>query len=286
MLFIRSILPLLICVLLALGGAWWYADRYGKEYEASAVLVLRLPKFVERNDRDRDSIEQNDIPTILSSPVLIEKAINHKKLLLLPAFEGKEKVADEISSRLAVREVDPALATFEIRYRSTDPTSALAVVKGLVAEYEEIFGNGPKTADEQTLVLISRAEDDLEGRLAVGRKTLADYQEAIAPILKAEAKPDAEVEAGFERDTKRMKQEIARDESLLAEVKRKSADLRREFEAREPTFAVVSMVGESAEVRTNDRSIFLTWGLAGAVLGSLLTIGKIASDRRESRADE
>lgn len=279
---IRNLAPLIICLLLGLGGAWLYARSYGSEYESTTVLMLRVPRVFEKQTAEKLGDDYRDIEVVLRSPVMIGKAVQRWKLTELPVFRSTSDVVEAIRSGLTVRKLADSRSEFEVRYRSPDPQAAVTVAKALVVEYEELFDDMPKKADQEMLTLISRAEDELERRVANRTKSLAEFQESTARVLKDQTQRNAEFEAGFEREEQAMKKELATSEKLLAEVGKKHAEVRLELAAQQSTFLVVAEPRDVKEVRLHDRSTLLKGGIGGAIFGLLLTIGKIASDRADA----
>ncbi|MBM4075498.1 MAG: polysaccharide biosynthesis tyrosine autokinase, partial [Planctomycetes bacterium] len=182
--------------------------RSGPDYDAFAqILVKRMytPPIREEDRLLTAQTKPTDHIPLLTSPMLIEKAIELGSLKNLPTFRGATDLVEDVQDSLKVKRVagnDRSSQTvLEIRFASPRPADSRKVVEAIIAAYELHLQQDSKEQSTEVLRLAKEKSIEIsnaleakqeshrqflltvpeEFRATLGPKTLATQSTNISP---------------------------------------------------------------------------------------------------------
>jgi capsular exopolysaccharide synthesis family protein len=203
----RSLLILGIGVGLLFGGLYYFAMPPTYQSTAQVLVVKKRPDELTGKDTRNLAIEDYVATqqTIVSSPLVIERAVDKRALGSLPTFADWEQdykndgdtLPEAIRKRITVTRNRGGVAGYnnavlDLSFRGKTPEDCQTVMEAVLASYRDFLDETYRDMSEDTLQLILQARDDLSKDLQ--RKEQA-YQEfrLSSPVLPAKGGENREV---------------------------------------------------------------------------------------------
>ncbi len=190
----RGLMILAVGVSLSLGFLYYFTAA--PTYRSSAqVLVVkkRLEEGAGINTRGtgiEDYVATHVV--LVTSPLIIERAIKKHALGALPMFDGWDKafaaggdsLPEQIKKRAVVTRSKAAQGILEVSFRGGNKEDCLTVTEAILDCYKEFLDETYRNMSDDTLALVIKARDVLEKDL---EKKEAEYREfrANSPLLSA-----------------------------------------------------------------------------------------------------
>jgi capsular exopolysaccharide synthesis family protein len=159
---------------IGLAAAWLYYSRLTPTYQASAQVQVmnKYPNALPVQGLDTrlsffEDYTANHLK-LISSPLLISKAVEKKQLHTLKSFAGKGDPTGAICGAFsASRETKDGTATnvLILSFRGTDPDDCGAVLAAIIDTYKEYLDVKTRNVSSDTVKLITEARDVLENKL-------------------------------------------------------------------------------------------------------------------------
>ncbi|MCA9186969.1 MAG: polysaccharide biosynthesis tyrosine autokinase [Pirellulaceae bacterium] len=149
------------------GGYYSIAPRV---YESSTSLLLETSDTTALQLSPLDNAEklERSVSThalVLTSPLIIHRAVKEYDLEELPSLGDVESVAGHIQRRLSVDLKQGKAGVISVHYADTAPEDCRLVLKALADTYERFLRESRQQVDEQTVQQVSAARDDLANQL-------------------------------------------------------------------------------------------------------------------------
>jgi capsular exopolysaccharide synthesis family protein len=193
---------IIACLLLGIGAAAIYCMLAPPVYESVAdVLVVQKRPQAMTGDRQYESGFEDYIAThlaIISSPLIVERAIKASDLSALESFSGLEVpddvdrddvVVDAIIDNLAVeggsRELgESANSIMTLAFRSIVPEDCPVVLQALLDSYETFHHEVYHGMTDSTVSLISQARDLLKNDIARQEESYNAFRQTSPLVAK------------------------------------------------------------------------------------------------------
>jgi polysaccharide biosynthesis transport protein len=159
-----------------------YALRAKTVYNASARLLLLQqagrPLSVAGGDPFQHLQGQDSLAThllIIRSPAIVERAI---------ALSGMSQLSvGSVIDRLTVKQPTEEAKVLELGYRAETGDEAMAVMKGVVASYEQFLRDNYQKDTREVITLIVRARDDLSKELKQLEREYLEFRQKSPTFL-------------------------------------------------------------------------------------------------------
>lgn len=242
-------------------------------YDARVTFIAGFPESYRSRLQQETGESHADVESVLTSPALIRKAAEVHKLKSMPPFVEDLDLVGTIRAGLKVTKLDEASSFYEVRYRSTEPMTARAVVRALIIQYSNAFHE----PQHHPAVLQP---------IVVARSAVEQADQEVIWAMNSNSRPDWDAE-DTEREIERCERVLAEKERELPVVIAKSSTVIRELIAREPTFLLAGNRDVSrVESPHSKNRLIIAGGIFGAVLGMLVVSAHIYFGRRsESPSD-
>jgi capsular polysaccharide biosynthesis protein len=182
----KSLLALGVAVALTL-GALYYA-QCAPVYQSSArVLVIKKRPDAVTALQTQFSHFEDYVSThqmLITSPLIVERAIKNSNLATLKSFAGtEERLAEVIIKRLsAKRKKDSSENILNLTFQGPVADECTTVLNAILGSYKDFLDETYRNISDDTLVLIKNARDMLQKELAAKEVAYRAFREK-APLI-------------------------------------------------------------------------------------------------------
>lgn len=165
--------------------------RTTAEYESTAQLLIDsktdAPIPVDGTSTRNDRADITTHAAVLQSPTLIDRAIRDYDLGALPIAESPQDLRkmlldDEV---LIISPHEESDAILDVAFQCEDPESSSKVVNGLIAAFQDFYGEMEQNTGEQMLDLVREANSVLAVQLKEKQKSYDAFREK-SPLIDRE----------------------------------------------------------------------------------------------------
>ena len=162
-----------LSIAISLTMAAIYLAKTSRQYQATArVLVVHQggrPLNVSNNDATSSVGTTEDVvPThavVLSSPIVVRRAIELVGLEALPSLKGEENPVKAAVKNLKITRPDRTAKILQIDYRARTPWEATRMVEALTDSYQKFLDETFQKNNGEVVQLIMKARDELSNEL-------------------------------------------------------------------------------------------------------------------------
>ena len=178
---------------MATGLGYFYYTKAEPIYETSAqvLIIKRRGESSSPISLMEGSIGYEDSMTthgqVIKSPEIVRDAVNDPDFRIkeLVSFQGIPPesihsviIQDLVTGRAGGREA-PDSQVMQVNYRSKIPLDAQTVVKAVLKSYERFLGKTYQDINNETISLITEANDKLTKKLEVENLKIQEYEKSV-----------------------------------------------------------------------------------------------------------
>lgn len=160
-------------IIIGLGLGYLYFLQATPVYESEAqILLIKEEADLPMASAEGEVNYEDELSThmiLIQSPLIVKKAVEDYDLASLPSLRGQlDPIGAIISGLKATRGGDretPDPNVFVLSYEGMEPSDCPKVLDAIFHSYQESLGETYRTFSEKTLALISKAKDELDGKL-------------------------------------------------------------------------------------------------------------------------